>query len=323
MGGTGAAGVPILLNGLRSLGELAKPPHNAKLIKDAPIAVLSVQPYFKIEHKDDAKVNSDDFILKTKAALRYYHTTFDKKINAMYYIGDDRSEVLKNDSGAGGQENEAHFVELASALAILDFLKIKDDKMVCENGLTAKSIYKEFGIQYDTAHPNLKDIGKDATYYLKKPFIRLAYAFYYMAILLNKDVNAKKANYWVKLTIKDGTFLHKDFYKMLKTVQDKFFEWLGEMEKTKSFLPFNFRFDENNNPLSFENEDILSMVRQIEPKLKRHPITQRLLQRPKHAKLQAYMNYNTKNIKNIENSNKKLVDLLYIMGNGVTKNYYD
>jgi len=46
-----------------------------------------------------------------------------------------------------GKKNKAHFIELASALAIIDFLEIPDKDLKCEDGQAKKPIYKQFAIK--------------------------------------------------------------------------------------------------------------------------------------------------------------------------------
>ena len=65
-GGTGAAGIPWLIKEIRNNKD-------NEALKEANIGLLSVMPYFSVSHNPQSKIDSNDFILKTKSALQYYH----------------------------------------------------------------------------------------------------------------------------------------------------------------------------------------------------------------------------------------------------------
>ena len=61
---------------------------------------------------------------KAKTAIDYYNRTIieHNQINTLYFIGDDgATSTYENHVGEKEQKNDAHFLELAGALAILDF----------------------------------------------------------------------------------------------------------------------------------------------------------------------------------------------------------
>jgi hypothetical protein len=113
-GGTGAAGFPLLLKTIREKGGNAK---------DLMIGALVVLPYFNLE-PGDGRISSKDFWIKTKSALAYYDKTVNQKIDAIYNVMNIWGDKIDNDPGEKGQQDPAHWIELAGATAIVDFLSL-------------------------------------------------------------------------------------------------------------------------------------------------------------------------------------------------------
>jgi hypothetical protein len=159
-GGTGAAGFPVILKNLRDARN--NPNIDGRgFLENSMIGALTVMPYFNIEKDSKSPIQKSDFIAKTKAALYYYkqNVTGNNSVNALYYIADDYSgKPYKNDPGDNGQQNDAHFVELAAALSIIDFLEVPDRELICENGKAIKPIYKEFGIRNNSENIKFSDL---------------------------------------------------------------------------------------------------------------------------------------------------------------------
>jgi hypothetical protein len=120
-GGTGAAGFPLLLKKIKDADNKAK---------ELQIGALVVLPYFAVKEVDGSGINSKDFMVKTKSALTYYRKSVNDKMNAIYYIKNSFGNPIENDPGDNGQQDPAHWIELAGATAIIDFmdLKIGDEK---------------------------------------------------------------------------------------------------------------------------------------------------------------------------------------------------
>ena len=127
-GGTGAAGFPLLLKNIRQ-GHINGKYY--KNLKNAKVGGLTVLPYFKVQHDEESQIDSHGFITKTKAALNYYcrNISGNHSINALYYIGDTAENTYSNVEGGTKQKNDAHFIEIASALSVIDFATIQDDKL--------------------------------------------------------------------------------------------------------------------------------------------------------------------------------------------------
>jgi len=162
-GGTGAAGFPLILKNIRN----ATPPlANHMSLRTAKIGAVTVLPYFNINgYGTKTSIDSNTFITKTKAALNYYDRNIcrNKSLNALYYIGDNLTDNrIEGADGASEQKNAAHFIELASALAIIDFMEYDDAELdVDENGSAHQPKYFEFGIETQTSNIAFKDLAKN------------------------------------------------------------------------------------------------------------------------------------------------------------------
>ncbi len=234
-GGTGAAGLPLLIKNLRN-ADPSVPQH--ELLRNAPIAAISVLPYFNVQ--GDTTIDSNTFISKTKAALTYYAANIcrNHSVNALYYLGDLVANTHKGADGAAAQRNKAHFAELAAAMAIVDFMQCGKNDLVVEKGRVQSPRYYEFGLKEETNTIQWKHLGRrtfDAAakpltqYFLFQKFFRDFY----------RDMPAKTA--WMnngnnKLT---ADAFDPRMVSDLERFNDTFNEWLQEMEQsTTAFQPF-------------------------------------------------------------------------------------
>lgn len=121
-GGTGAAGIPLVVNTLHAIAPANRP----------TIGTVAVLPYFKLQGDDQANiidvnrwdVNSESFETKTRAALMYYDQYMKDQVDYQYYVGDgDAKDVFDHNVGGDSQSNRTHIVELLSAMSIVDFSK--------------------------------------------------------------------------------------------------------------------------------------------------------------------------------------------------------
>lgn len=116
-GGTGASGIPMLLDLLTDQQDGAG--------HICPIGVIAVEPYFKVTSSSESVINSDTFVAKTKAALMAYDrgNSVNRQADYIYYVGDDKTSVaLPNFEGGKEQRNPAHLVELISAICAMHFV---------------------------------------------------------------------------------------------------------------------------------------------------------------------------------------------------------
>lgn len=121
-GGTGAAGIPMIVN---------------KFFTDDPtkkalLGAITLLPYFEtnkanrvdnhIINENKYDVSSETFQTKTRAALMYY-ADYMNALDYLYYVGDDNKMAYKHSVGGPTQANPMHLVEVMSALSIIDFTK--------------------------------------------------------------------------------------------------------------------------------------------------------------------------------------------------------
>lgn len=129
-GGTGAAGVPTF--GSRKMlkhNELAAFDKGSRIY----LGGCLVLPYFTVdmsaeslaENEGSLFVTHNDFPIATKAALQFYDEKRDDlAFDELYFVGDSDAEPVGSFApGAKKQENRAHYIELVSALAAVDFFR--------------------------------------------------------------------------------------------------------------------------------------------------------------------------------------------------------
>lgn len=239
-GGTGAAGFPLILKNIRNSTN--------EWLKNAKIGAVSVQPYFGVG-EGDGKVDKATFISKTKAALNYYEKNLNLSLDALYAIGDTLTKDYANDPGAGGQQNDAHFMEMVAALSIHDFMQYEDADL-------SKSCFREFGIRSDANKLHFQDLGVLTQNILKKHLTQYYYFIQYINTHLDADIRAN-APYTTNTQIFDAAFLTTPFFtSKLKDINTAFLVWLREMEgNNRAFAPFNL-----------DTNDFAAMIVDIETK---------------------------------------------------------
>lgn len=127
-GGTGAAGLPTIARLIRD--EFA----GYANIKIGGILVL---PFFSFTASEKKlhdgrvfKLNPQNFILNTQAALKYYYNqNYLDCLDSVYFIGEHTLLPVKNPSPGGNtQNNDPHFIELYGSMGAMDFFKNIDKK---------------------------------------------------------------------------------------------------------------------------------------------------------------------------------------------------
>lgn len=240
-GGTGAAGFPTILKNIRDAMN-NRNIDGKGFLQNAKIAAITALPYFNIEKDIDSPIQKSDFIAKTKAALYYYkdNVAGNNSINSLYYIADNHSgKPYKNDPGDDGQKNEAHFVELASALAIIDFLETPDEDLATSDGKALSPIYKEFGIRNDSGSIKFSDLEDNTE---SKLSLRLSQLVLFRKYLIEHLQSAIEKEAWStdKPEI-NKKFVNDTFYRTnVSEFLSSFGDWLKEMsDNRRSFAPFN------------------------------------------------------------------------------------
>jgi hypothetical protein len=249
-GGTGASGFPLLRKTLQTpniKGADGQDLPNWGLVNEAHIGAISVLPYFVVgSAKDNSLVNSDTFIDKSRAALSYYKTE-DKKLDTLYYIADKRTTTYEHNKGGDAQKNDAHFVELASALAVLDFANPGNENKNIHRNINktiVSTTYKEFGINADVAEITFNDLADETKNILINPLSRFMLFRNYMIKVFDKE--SKHQPYAHKKFTGDFRKVH--VIQKLDAVLAQFYNWLLEMEnQNRKFSPFNL-----TSPSAFE-----------------------------------------------------------------------
>ena len=124
-GGTGASGIP-------TIGRLLHEKLIAERLRNnVSIASAFILPYFSFTPeaglaKDEVYARSDQFLLNTEAALRYYLTQA-QPFNTVYVLGDHNTTEVEFSLGKLSQRNRPHFIELYAAIAAKHFLSTSSD----------------------------------------------------------------------------------------------------------------------------------------------------------------------------------------------------
>lgn len=222
-GGTGASGFPLLAKTLRSNKKLP----NYALINKSQIGAISVLPYFGVKQDDSSSIDSGTFISKAKSALSYYQDNISNNntVNALYYVADTIRNSYENCEGGAGQKNNAHFIELVSALSIIDF-SLSD-----YSGDTTTHL--EYGLSRDSHQVIFEDLGSDTQGTLQLPLTQFVLFSKYMK---ERDDASQT---WRKDRKFDSAFFQSQFVKDILFVQNDFINWLTEMDSNqRRFSPF-------------------------------------------------------------------------------------
>lgn len=259
-GGTGSSGFPLLLKTLRTNRTLP----NYNLLNNSLIGGITVLPYFSLNM---GSINSSGFIDRTKAALRYYSSHIsDGTIDRLYYISDRKTATYDNQEKT--QENQAHIVELISALAVLDFadpnIIRKSETVTNENGdklIYYKTECFEYGIKKDPRHQDEMDsdsgpdpvtflhLGEKTKNTIKNPLTQFLFFKKYMD-------NACKQQYkhqpWaIDAGFDDNFFSETEFANDVKIMLGQYEQWLIELGgNTRGFAPFDLSEDKKSHPFN-------------------------------------------------------------------------
>lgn len=232
-GGTGASGFPLLLKTLRKNKVMP----NNDLINNAEIGAITLLPYFKLEPNEDSEIDSSTFISKAKSALAYYENNISRNgsINALYYLGDDVSNIYQNHEGGSEQKNDAHLVEFLSATAIVDFC----------NKQHPVTVNKELGLRDLSESVTFDSFYEEQQRLLFEPLTKfvmmsncLTDKFDYYS---SKSFNANNDNF------KD--IYNSSFMTSLVAMCEEYKQWLGEMKGNKRSLDL---FNLNTQDKPFE-----------------------------------------------------------------------
>jgi hypothetical protein len=224
-GGTGASGFPLLLKTLRTSEDIV----NKNYVHHAHIGAITVLPYFQVKQDENSQIDSATFVSKAKSALAYYERNISRNnaIDTLYYVADDTRTTYENYEGGADQKNKAHFVEVISALALIDF---------ANSGKPTSSIHKEYGIENDTKEIIFDNLGKVTKEKLRKAMTQFNLFSKYIGE--NKESSFLKQP-WTKDRGFDKMFFESDFIRNLGKIQEEYLGWLDEMTtQQRAFTPF-------------------------------------------------------------------------------------
>jgi hypothetical protein len=231
-GGTGAAGFPLLLKNIR---DAAPPTPRHHYLQRAKVGAVTVLPYFSVDKVNGVTIDSNSFITKTKAALSYYahNMTGDssRAINALYYIGDKVTNDQKGADGSNDQKNKAHFIELAAALSIIDFMSLDDNKLqVADDRKAVNPRFFEFGLASESMRITFSDLARQTYDLIARPLTRFSLFRSFMDHHY-QEFAGRKGEAWAnhgnnKLTPEELDGRYRD---EITAFNRHYTEWLNEM----------------------------------------------------------------------------------------------
>ena len=253
-GGTGAAGFPIMVKNIRQAANL-EGIENRDALSRAPIGGLTVLPYFNLEgSKDDTRIATSDFIVKTQSALYYYKGTLtganDSNVNTIFYVGDQvRSNPYLYDPGEHGQRNNAHLVELVGAMAPLQFVGMPLSRLSDPDGYPLPTTAYEFALDKDVLNVNFLALGARTRQLIYKPMVRFHLLFLYLRTGFRDMIGQGFTEDAPKIK---SDFTASQFYR---TLTDQFLhgytDWLVEMyDNTRSVGLFNIGENDMNRAIA-------------------------------------------------------------------------
>ena len=206
---------------------------NRDALSRAPIGGLTVLPYFTLEgNKQDQRIATSDFIVKTQSALYYYKNTLtganDSNVNSIYYLGDQvRSKPYLYDPGEHGQRNNAHLIELIGALAPLDFIGKPENKLSDPDGYPLPTTAYEYALDKDDLSLNFLSLGHHTRRLIYEPMSKFHLLFLFLTTGFKNMIGQGFTEDVPKIK---SDFLTSQFYR---TLVDQFLlgyaQWLTEM----------------------------------------------------------------------------------------------
>ncbi len=230
-GGSGAAAFPVLVKLFRNPNALGA---NGVAISNAVIGALSVQPYFRVAQDNESRIRNIEFVERAKEALRYYERVLPGKIQAFYTLGENSTAEIPNDPGdVDNQQNPAHYVELAGALSLIDFLE--ED---FEVGGPTKEF--EFAMTEEAEVFSLKSFAEADQRRIVRPFVNMyalsRYVLEHLEADLSKEVYGK--------TFAPG-FGNSRTVRALLSFAASYRAWTKEMQGTnRAFRPYTADADD-------------------------------------------------------------------------------
>jgi len=257
-GGTGAAGFPLLLKNFRHNDTIDK----ASIIKEAVIGAVTVLPYFAVSKKEDEAdaelekydVDSNTFILKTKAALSYYDKYVSDDVNGLYFIGDYKRSTYKSQKGGEKQRNKSNLIEVAAALSVMDFMNLEPEKTK-QSEMRHKQNFFEFSVKEDQDRVDFNTLHDEGMF--TKPMIRYHIFRHYFMDFMLKSLGNKNLKWKVELEMDKNYYnsdngLSSELRRFMKAY-DLWVEDLGFEQHGRKYIPFKDEKATQKNLLSLFN----------------------------------------------------------------------
>ena len=166
--------------------------------------------------------------------MSYYQQNL-QNLNALYYLGDQSTGQLANHEGGSQQQNNAHFIEMVGALAVLDFMRQSPDNLI-----NNQPLHYEYGLEDDVRQVNFKALDPGQTFrHVARPLTQLQLLALWCRHHLPHTQEAPYANH-LQLP---RAWRDEDFYQQLQRfLQDPQFgyeAWLRELQANeRAFVPF-------------------------------------------------------------------------------------
>jgi hypothetical protein len=225
-GGTGAAGLPTLARLL--VNEFSDRTDNFRL------GCALMLPYFSCppapNNSQNLQIKSDEFLLKSQAALNYYQEKLGEQYKSVYILGEpnNRSQVETYQTGSALQRNPAHFLELYAATAALDFFE---------------QDFKEGIKTYKVARQNTNELKWDSLSGGERLELKLAslarFSYAYLGYFYQQIGEQRNKNRgllsgislptWYKTFLKKDWAIIQDSLDRVANYCESFLGWLGTM----------------------------------------------------------------------------------------------
>lgn len=244
-GGTGAAGFPLLLKNFKDINTTLP---NAASLNRALTGAMVVLPYFSLEQPaagiEADFIDSNTFTTKAKDALSYYQHNLEG-LNAVYYIGDNPDKPMENNPGRAAQKNDAHLVELLSALGIVDFMDYSDNELVDGD------LFHEFGLREDSKSVHFGHLDQDTKTKVAKQLIQFHYFERYFSVHTPMDKDATYAKGVDLLSAMRNDQIFKELNKFISNSDFGYQAWLKELgQKERTFAALRLTEPDFNRMVS-------------------------------------------------------------------------
>jgi hypothetical protein len=247
-GGTGAAGIP-------TIARLIK--KEFKGYRNVKVGGVLLLPYFSFSATDKQisedrsfKLNPQNFVLNTQAALKYYYNqNYLDCFDCVYLMGEHMLTPVKHPtSGGRDQSNDPNFMELYAALAAVDFFKNVDEKVkspILESQKYQLMAREEASKVVWTDLPDDNN-GNTIRNHLGT-MTRFAFAYLHVYYPMLQNIKIKERTYrspwFIQFFERKGISLNNAQIQAqlsnMKDYSESFLKWMANLHKTNELLTIN------------------------------------------------------------------------------------